>query len=103
MDMILDRADTQPLGVGPALPCTRARQGIWTLWWRYEFLRAQLEGFEHREACDGGYNPMSNDHMVEYRIVAAELARLSEMLEANGMLMLDHHTASQRKEADEEG
>ena len=85
---------------GTCLPATRKRVGVWTTWWRYEFLRARIAELTSEasdETCERALK-----RLVEPSIIAEELDFLIQALEANGII-LHQATSTYRGKDDYEG
>ncbi len=68
-----------------AYPCTSAKRGLWTLWWRYELLRDQIEALGS-EPLPAETAESVSSRSAERLFAMEELQRLRVLLEANGVM-----------------
>ncbi len=70
-----------------ALPCTASKRGLWTLWWRYEFLRAQIEALDSDTPMNSSAAPMPS-RVVEREVIFDEMQWVGAILEVNGAILI---------------
>ncbi len=68
-----------------AYPCTSAKRGVWTLWWRYELVRDQIEVLGS-EPLPAETAESVSSRSAERLFAMEELQRLRVLLEANGVM-----------------
>ncbi|MCH8851677.1 MAG: hypothetical protein IID41_03385 [Planctomycetes bacterium] len=68
-----------------AYPCTSAKRGVWTLLWRYELVRDQIEALGS-EPLPAETAESVSSRSAERRLAMEELQRLRVLLEGNGVM-----------------
>ena len=68
-----------------AYPCTSAKRGLWTLWWRYELLRDQIDALGSEQLPAETAESVSA-RIAERLLAVEELQQLRVLLEANGVI-----------------
>ena len=68
-----------------AYTCTSAKRGLWTLWWRYESVRDQVEALGSELLAAETAESVSSQS-AERLFAMEELQRLRVLLEVNGVI-----------------
>ena len=82
--MIVDSSERVRCGE-TAYPCTSAKRGVWTLWWRDELLRDQIKALGSEPLLAETSESISS-RSAERQFALEELQRLRVLLEANGVM-----------------
>ena len=86
--MMFDVEETVSEWPQTAYACTAERQGIWTLWWRYEMMRSNFDRADQLNLDELPVESTENLMLNDVEIATDSLMSIRTVLEKNGLWLL---------------